>query len=1280
MSTDSLDDLQARLEACRSRDRHALHLQIQRQRRQPDAVKLAELAARVDASAASSRARAASVPALQWPALPVCDRRDELARAIRDHQVVVVAGETGSGKTTQLPKICLSLGRGVRGLIGHTQPRRLAARAVASRVAEELGTQVGDKVGMQVRFADNTSEASLLKVMTDGILLAEIQRDRFLNAYDTLIIDEAHERSLNIDFLLGYLKQLLPRRPDLKLIITSATIDVDRFSEHFDNAPVIEVSGRSFPVTVHYRPPADDTDLPSQIETVLAEIESHERRVGRPAACDVLVFLSGERDIRDAHHHLRRCQFRDTEFLPLYARLSQKEQQRIFAGHRGRRVVLSTNVAETSLTVPGIRYVIDAGTARISRYSVQSKVQRLPVEKISQASASQRAGRCGRIMPGDCYRLYDEQDFLARPAFTDAEIQRTNLAAVILRMADLRLGDVSAFPFVDAPDPRLVRDGYRLLEELGAIAGRKLTALGRKLARLPVDPRLGRMLLEASDRQALSEALVIVSALAVQDPRERPESARQQADQAHAAFTDKQSDFLFYTNLWRWADEQRQALSRNQYEKTLRKHFLSPVRMREWRETHHQLLTLCREMKLTLSREPATFEQLHRSLLAGLLVNCLKRTEEGDWLSTRNRKPLLWPGSALSRCKGPWLMAAEQVETSRLFARTLAEIDVAWLEQAADHLVKRQYLEPHWSKKKGCVMAREQVSLFGLILRSGKRVHYGPIDPVLSRELLIREGLVAGSLREEPAFVRHNEETIEALSRKEDKLRRRDLIADEEARVMFYQERLPEGLYTLTHVLDWYRNKASDSERKALLMDADFLLGDSAGVSESGFPDVLTVEGTQFPLLYEFNPQGENDGVTVVVPVTALNQLSSERLEWLVPGLLAERIEALIRGLPKNRRRNFVPVPDYVQALCGALSPGDGSLLAAMTRELQRMTGVRVELEEWQQVAVPAYLHMRVRVMDGDRVLAQSDDLAALQKAFAERVVTPVTATEEPAQVSTSWCFGQVAEQQTRNQGGISVRLYPALDDAGDGARLGNFASQAEADWHMWQGVSRLLLCATTQQTRTLRQHNRRQPAWQALSADRALGGDSIPEQALVRAAADHFGASAVVRDEAAFAALLNGGRGDWLEAGQRWFDRTGRMLARYRAIRKQLDRDFPLAWAHAHGDIKTQLGGLVFPGFLLAVPAPWLDHYDRFMEAIQRRLEKLSGQVNKDRAMAAEVQEFEAMYRARAGDSPLWALPEPLLQFRFMIEEFRVSLFAQQLGTSVPVSAKRLRAQWERC
>ncbi|MGB1220601.1 MAG: ATP-dependent RNA helicase HrpA, partial [Alcanivoracaceae bacterium] len=552
MSTDSLDDLQARLEACRSRDRHALHRQIQRQRRQPDAVKLAELAARVDASAASSGARAASVPALQWPALPVCDRRDELARAISDHQVVVVAGETGSGKTTQLPKICLSLGRGVRGLIGHTQPRRLAARAVASRVAEELGTQVGDKVGMQVRFADNTSEASLLKVMTDGILLAEIQRDRFLNAYDTLIIDEAHERSLNIDFLLGYLKQLLPRRPDLKLIITSATIDVDRFSEHFDNAPVIEVSGRSFPVTVHYRPPADDTDLPSQIETVLAEIESHERRVGRPAACDVLVFLSGERDIRDAHHHLRRCQFRDTEFLPLYARLSQKEQQRIFAGHRGRRVVLSTNVAETSLTVPGIRYVIDAGTARISRYSVQSKVQRLPVEKISQASASQRAGRCGRIMPGDCYRLYDEQDFLARPAFTDAEIQRTNLAAVILRMADLRLGDVSAFPFVDAPDPRLVRDGYRLLEELGAIAGRKLTALGRKLARLPVDPRLGRMLLEASDRQALSEALVIVSALAVQDPRERPESARQQADQAHAAFTDKQSDFLFYTNLWRW--------------------------------------------------------------------------------------------------------------------------------------------------------------------------------------------------------------------------------------------------------------------------------------------------------------------------------------------------------------------------------------------------------------------------------------------------------------------------------------------------------------------------------------------------------------------------------------------------------------------------------------------------------------------------------------------------------------------------------------------------------
>ena len=1280
MSTDSIAALLARLDGCRSRDRHGLRRQLQRLRRQPDSAGLEKLRARLEASEASTSQRLAAIPELRWPALPVCERRDELTAAIRDHQVVVVAGETGSGKTTQLPKICLSLGRGASGLIGHTQPRRLAARAVAARVAEELGSTVGDKVGMQVRFADNTSEASLLKVMTDGILLAEIQRDRYLNAYDTLIIDEAHERSLNIDFLLGYLKQLLPKRPDLKLIITSATIDVQRFSEHFDNAPVIEVSGRSFPVTVHYRPPQEDAELPGQIETVLREIESKERSEGRPSSCDVLVFLAGERDIRDAHHHLRRCNFRDTEFLPLYARLSQKEQQRIFSGHRGRRVVLSTNVAETSLTVPGIRYVIDAGTARISRYSVQSKVQRLPVEKISRASASQRAGRCGRIMPGDCFRLYDEQDFLARPDFTDAEIQRTNLAAVILRMADLGLGEVGDFPFVDPPDPRLVRDGYRLLEELGAIDGRKLTALGRKLARLPVDPRLGRMLLEASRRHALDEALIIVSALAVQDPRERPESARAQADQAHASFTDKQSDFLFFINVWRWADGQRQDLSRNQYEKQLRKHFLSPTRMREWRETHHQLLTLCRELKLPLAGEPASYEQLHRSLLAGLLVNCLKRTEEGEWLSTRNRKPLLWPGSALSRAKGPWLMAAEQVETSRLFARTLASIDVAWLEDAASHLVKRQYLEPHWSKKRGCVMAREQVSLFGLILRSGKRVHYGPVEPAFCREMLIREGLVAGALREQPAFVAANAALIAELSRKENKLRRRDLIADEETQVAFYDQHLPESLYTLTHVIDWYRSKASESQKQALMMDEAFLLGDAANLTESGFPDTLVADGARFPLLYRFNPQGDNDGVTVVVPATALNQLSAERLEWLVPGLLPERIEALIRGLPKNRRRNFVPVPDYVAALMGALTPADGSLLAAMTRQLQRMTGVRIELEEWQQVPVPAYLQMRVRVMDGDRVLEEGNDLALLQKKYAGRAVTVPVENEAPQAVFSAWSFADIPLQKETDQSGVTVRVFPALEDAGEGARQANFASREEADWQMVQGVARLLLCATAQQTRQLRQHNRRQPAWQAISADRRLGGNSIIEQALLRAAADHFGADASVRDAASFDALLKHGRADWLEAGQQWFDRFAVMLDRYREIHKALDKNFPLAWAHAHSDIKTQLDALIFPGFLLAVPGPWLDHYGRYLEAIQRRLDKLPGQVNKDRAMAAEVQEFETQLRARAGDQPLWALPEPLLSFRFMIEEFRVSLFAQQLGTSMPVSAKRLRAQWERC
>ncbi|WP_111656854.1 ATP-dependent RNA helicase HrpA [Isoalcanivorax indicus] len=1274
--------LRAALDDCFGADQGRLRRAVRQLEKRYDARRAERLQTELAASAAR-RAQRETVPVpLRWPDLPVVAALDELEAAITAHQVVVVAGETGSGKTTQLPKLCLKLGRGRRGYIGHTQPRRLAARAVAARLAEELDSNLGGTVGFKVRFQEQLGEQSLIKVMTDGMLLSEMQQDRYLDQYDTLIIDEAHERSLNIDFLLGYLRQLLPKRPDLKVIITSATIDHERFANHFRGAPVIEVSGRTFPVEVRYRDSGEEgeRDLRRDVEAVLREIEEEER--GQlPAARDVLVFLSGERDIRELHHHLRRCQFRDTEFLPLYARLSQQEQHRVFAPHRGRRVVLATNVAETSLTVPGIRYVIDAGTARISRYSVHSKVQRLPIEPVSQASADQRKGRSGRIMPGICYRLYSEEDYLSRPAFTDPEIRRTNLAAVILQMADLRLGELEDFPFIDPPDGRLVRDGYRLLEELGAIKGRTLTETGRQLARFPLDPRLARMLLRAVSLDALEEALIIVSALAVQDPRERPHDQQQQADQAHQSFLDKQSDFVFFLNLWRWAEAQRETLSRNQYEKLLKKTFLSPTRMREWRDTHRQLLLLCREMSWQRNTAPATYEALHRALLAGLLGNVIRRTDEGDWLSTRNRKPQIWPGSALSRTKSPWLMAAELVDTSRLFARCVAQVQPEWIEEEGAHLVKRRYVEPYWSKKRGAVQAKEQVTLFGLLLVAGRRVHYGPHDPLLARELLIREGLVAGQLSREPAFVRANRERLAELEAYEHKLRRRDLIADEEVRFAFYDARLPQDLYTLTHVESWYQRKATPEQQQALLMtEADLLVRDPDMV-EAAFPDTLDCGDLQLPLEYSFDPTGSRDGVTLQVPVEVLNQVPAERLEWLVPGLLAEKLEALIRALPKALRRHFVPVPDYVRALLEVLTPGETPLLPAVIRELTRMSGTRVELEAWQPEQIPAHLHFNIRVLDGRATLAESRDLAALQARFSERAVAAVAAEQGGETVTgTDWVFGTLAPLEERARGGVTLRVWPGLQDQGKTVAASLFQSEEEAAWHHPWGVARLALLRLGEQVRMLRRSAGQQPGFQKMAAEKSALGRGVLEEALLRCARDHFPGLAAVRDEAAFQACLAAGRGDFVAASERRLRDWGALLADYRSIAVKLDKQFPLAWAHAHRDIKTQLSGLFYPGFLLEVPETWLAEYPRYVKALIHRLDRLGGQIGKDRAQVAELEALMAQLATRAGARPAWQWPEPLQQYRWMLEEYRVSLFAQQLGTRMPVSAKRLRQQWETC
>lgn len=1274
--------LRARLTECQRLSRVALQRRLDKLHHAPAERRdqlLATLAADIEHACQRRACRAQQVLQLDWPALPVVEQLERISNAIREHQVVVLAGETGSGKTTQLPKICLALGRGVDGMIAHTQPRRLAARAVASRVAEELHSSVGELVGFRVRFTDQVGEQCRVKLLTDGMLLSEISNDRFLDQYDTVIIDEAHERSLNIDFLLGYIRQLLPKRPDLKLIITSATIDHQRFSRHFSGAPVIEVSGRSYPVTVHYRPPPADQELSRQVEAVLREIEAEEKQNGRPSACDVLVFLSGEADIRALHHHLRRCEFRDTEFLPLYARLSAIEQQRVFSPHRGRRVVLSTNVAETSLTVPGIRYVIDAGTARVSRYSVQSKVQRLPVEPISQASAEQRKGRSGRLMPGVCYRLYDEQDFLGRPAFTEPEIQRTNLAAVILRMADLRLGAVADFPFIDAPESSRVRDGERLLEELGALLDGKLTALGRALAKLPVDPRLGRMLLRAAELGSLHELLIVVSALSVQDPRERPAQARQQADQAHQAFQCQQSDFLQFVRLWQWAEEQRQTLTRSAWQRLQRKRFLSPVRMQEWRDTHRQLLLQCRQMQLPLNEVAADDEQIHRALLSGLLSQVLHRSDEGEWLSSRQRKPSLWPGSALVKSKSRWLMAAELLETSRLFARLLARIEPRWIELEGKHLLRRSYLQPHWSKARGALMAREQLALYGLIIRQDRLLHYGPQVPAQAHEALIRDGLVAGALRREPDFVRDNRLLLERLQHEEAKLRRRSLLADEQAREAFYQARLPAELITLAQLEHWYTRQATAEQRQALRMtETDVLVNVSLPDAEQ-FPSELAAADARFPLQYCFEPGIGRDGVWIEVPLPWLNRLTATDLEWLVPGWLAEKLEALIRGLPKARRRHFVPVPDYVQRLIDCLKPRSEPLLAALTRELARLTGVRIEQEEWAAVSLPAHLRFHIRVLDGREVLAEGDDLLALQQRFAAALQDAAPASgpsEGPS--GRDWVFGSLADFQERPHGGAAVRLWPALLDEQQQVTLSWQVDADQAAWqHRW-GTARLLWLQQASQWRALRQYaeTRQGFASKLLATEQRRWLDD----ALLRIVSDHFHLAQVpIRDQQAFRERLDGGRSELVAVAERQLDLWSDMLQRRAAMQRQLSR-LPLSFAHAHADLKQQLSDLFSVGCLRLIPAPWLAALPRYLAAMQQRIDKLPGQISKDRSFQAELNPLYTAWQVRAGGKPLWQLPPGLVVYRFMLEEYRVSLFAQQLGTAQPVSAKRLKVLWQQC
>jgi ATP-dependent helicase HrpA len=1288
---DSFNNLQTRLDTCLLRDRRVLQRRLQGLRRrlqngQAIDRRLEELSAAVQISCDRRQQRRVNLPVSTFPAeLPINQHRDEIAAAIQANQVVVVCGETGSGKTTQIPKLCLSLGLGAAGMIGHTQPRRIAARSVAARLAEELQCAVGGAVGYKVRFSDRLGPDTVIKLMTDGILLAETQSDRYLEQYEVILIDEAHERSLNIDFLLGYLHRLLPERPELKLIITSATIDPERFSRHFHNAPIIEVSGRSYPVEIRYRPllAEDEDERDRDLQQAILDAVDEVSRIDRG---DILIFLSGERDIRETAESLRKHHPPDTEILPLYARLSAAEQNKVFQPHSRRRLILATNVAETSLTVPGIRYVIDPGLARISRYSHRSKVQRLPIEKISQASAKQRAGRCGRISAGVCIRLYAEEDLLSRPAFTEPEILRTNLAAVILQMSVLKLGEVQDFPFIDPPDARLIADGYKLLFELGAVDGqRRLTDLGRQLAGLPIDPRLGRMLLAARQEGCLTEVLIIASALAVQDPRERPLDHQQAADEKHRRFRDERSDFQTLLNLWNYYHEQAHRLSKNKLRQLCQDDFLSFVRLREWHDLHQELYSLVTTMGLRPNEQATEYEPVHRALLTGLLGHVGVKQEDQSWLGTRNRKFYIFPGSGLFK-KGPqWLMAAELVETTRLYARTVAKIDPSWIEMLAGHLLRRSYSEPHWEKRSAQVAAFEQVTLYGLPIVAGRKVNYGPIDPVTAREIFIRHALVQQEFHCKAPFFIHNRRLLAEAEELEAKARRRDLLVTEEVLFDFYDQRLPAGIYSGPGFEKWRRQVERRDPQRLFLTHELLLAPQAATITADQFPDELDIDGMRLPLSYRFAPGEVDDGVTLTVPLAALNQIDPRRLEWLVPGLLGQRLAALLKSLPKSLRRHVVPVPDYVSVLLETLQAGPVSLSEAMATQLHKITGVEIPPSAWRPELVPDHLQMRLRVLDADgQVLAEGRDFQAIQERLQGQAQANFAALPTPEferDDVQDWDFGELPDYVEFTRHNITLKGYPALVVEQDGKLALHLLDSSErAERSLRAGLRRLIVLKLRDKMKYLRQNL---PDLQTLSLYfLKVGTQEELREDLLTAIVDRvfLDEAPLPRNPAAFNDCLERGKPQLLTVANASCELLKQILSTYHEIRKVLSGEIPFSWIEAVQEIEEQLDRLVYKGFITRTPYIWLQHLPRYLKAIQLRLQKLQQVPDRDRLRRGEIGWLWEKCKQQLARNAERGIDDPALeQFRWMLEEWRVSLFAQELKTALPVSVKRLEEQWKK-
>ncbi len=1290
---------------------------------------------------------------IEFPeSLPVSGKRDEIMAALREHQVIIVCGETGSGKTTQLPKIALAMGRGKLNyppgqgkLIGHTQPRRIAASSVAKRIAEELKTPLGEVVGFKVRFQDRLSRDSSVKLMTDGILLAETQTDPLLKAYDTLIIDEAHERSLNIDFLLGYLRQILPRRPDLKVIVTSATIDAQRFAEHFSSttkgkqapAPVIMVSGRMFPVEQRYRPfeESRDYDLNSAIADGVDELWRDVHNSG-----DILVFLPGEREIREAADHLRghlshQPLFRNAEVLPLFARLSQAEQDRIFDPHSGRRIVLATNVAETSLTVPGIRYVIDAGTARMKRYSLRSKVEQLLVEPISQSSANQRAGRCGRVANGICIRLYEQIDFDGRPRFTDPEILRSSLAGVILRMKSLHLGVVEDFPFIERPSARAIADGYQLLTELGAVDdANDLTTIGQELSRLPLDPRVGRMILEARSRQALDEVLVIAAALSVQDVRDRPMQAQTQADQAHAKFDDEKSEFSGYLKLWKWINdgkggEGQHKLSNRQYEQLLRQSFVNIRRVREWRDIHSQLHTVVAEHKWRLNSVPASYEQLHLSMLAGLLGNigCKLETEgtQGEYLGARGIKFYAHPGAHLVKKPGRWIVAAELVETTRLFGRGVAAIEPQWLEQVAGHLLKKQLLDPHWEKKAAEVTALERATLYGIVIYSGRRVNFGRVDMVAAREIFIREALVSGQWETPLPFLAANQKLVKQVEDLEHKSRRQDVLVDEELIYAFYDQQLPPDVCSGHSFETWYRQEIRRNPKLLLLTRDELMRHEAAGITTQSFPKTLRLGGVDCAATYLHEPGDAKDGLTVTVPLFVLNQVSEERCEWLVPGMLKDKIQALLKTLHQRPRSRLVPLPESATKMAGLLNQperfGHGGLVDAVLKLVREATSIDVVRADIKADMLSPHFFMHLRVVDEHgRQLGSARNLGALKSelgtqargAFqalaglkmartapaapaplnndapalsggARRVPSQATPAPVPAgQRYTSWSFGELPELLEIQKSGQTLIGYPALIDLADAVAIEVFDEPDVAAAKHRAGLRRLF---SLQIRDALKYLEKNIPELQKMAtsfmqvgktADGSGGGtvEELREQIIALALDRAFLLEPLPGNESDFKRRIDEGRARLTLIATEVARLAATILSEYAvAARKIKDtKNAPEATA----DAAQQLARLMPKRFLTASPWGALQHYARYLKAITARLDKYRADPARDAARLAELRPLEQRYWRLVAERK-GVVDERLQEFRWLLEELRVSFFAQELRTPQPVSVKRLDKAW---